>query len=138
MLAAVESAGSAVVFLSHREGYSRRSFPRLRSYILPIIISDGLKNLWKAVSFMFYLSKRNTGPHTKCQQGKGSSPPFEKGTACMCRRKQWWKPLCWKPLTTGSLTNTIFHISPLRKYSFTPHAYAFQSKLSYIFLQNLK
>ena len=69
----------------------------------------------KATSAVFYLSKRTQGQHT----GEGRSPSLKREKHVCAEGSKLWPP-CWRPSTTKSLRNTIFHTTPLRKYSFSP------------------
>lgn len=80
-----ESAGSAVVFLfTPRRLGSKKELSKTQELHSANHHKRWAQESLKAVSSYFICQSETQGQHT----AKGSSPPFEKGIACMCRRKQ--------------------------------------------------
>ena len=101
---------------SPQEGWVlRKSFPRVRNYNLPIIISLGVKNLGKLFLHILFVKAK----HRASTQQREALHLLKREQHVCAGGSKWWPP-CWKPFTTGSLRNTIFHIRPLRKYRFSP------------------
>ena len=80
-----EFAGSAVVFLfTPRRLGSKKELSKSQELQSAYHHKPWGQESWKAVSSYFIYQSKTQGQHT----AEGSPPPFEKETACMCRRKQ--------------------------------------------------
>lgn len=101
-----ESAGSAVVFLfTPRRLGSKKELSKTQELHSANHHKRWAQESLKAVSSYFICQSETQGQHT----AKGSSPPFEKGAACMCRRKQ----------VVAAMLETVYYRKP-EKHNF-PH-----------------
>ena len=118
---------------SPQEGWVlRKSFPRVRNYNLPIIISLGVKNLGKLFLHILFIKAKH---RASTRQREALHLLKRKQHVCAGGSK-WWPP-CWKPFTRKPEKHNFPH-KPSEKVQVLPLRHVFQSKLSYIFLQNLR